>query len=91
MPGDVEALVLAACEDRLGDVVDDLGAVERRVLAPGGVADPAGAYLGAITVQGFRGIGEQRRLDLVPGPGLTIVLGRNGSGKSSFARQRNWS
>ena len=26
-----------------------------------------------------------RRLELVPGPGLTLVIGRNGSGKSSFA------
>ena len=38
-----------------------------------------------ITAQGFRGIGPQATLDLTPGPGLTLVVGRNGSGKSSFA------
>src|SRR5207249_1573315 len=45
----------------------------------------AGAYLTSLTVQGFRGIGPKRTLSLTPGPGLTIVVGRNGSGKSSFA------
>lgn len=38
-----------------------------------------------ITAQGFRGIGPEATLDLTPGPGLTLVVGRNGSGKSSFA------
>jgi recombinational DNA repair ATPase RecF len=48
-------------------------------------AEPAGAYLTSIEVQGFRGIGPAATLELAPGPGLTIVTGRNGSGKSSFA------
>jgi AAA domain len=43
------------------------------------------AYLKAITVEGFRGIGPKITLTLQPGPGLTVVTGRNGSGKSSFA------
>lgn len=43
------------------------------------------AYLKSITVQGFRGIGPRVALHLQPGPGLTVVTGRNGSGKSSFA------
>jgi len=47
--------------------------------------EPVGAYLGPLSVQGFRGIGDQATLPLVPGPGLTLVVGRNGSGKSSFA------
>jgi recombinational DNA repair ATPase RecF len=42
-------------------------------------------FLSAISVQGFRGIGPVSTLPLRPGPGLTIVTGRNGSGKSSFA------
>lgn len=46
---------------------------------------PARAYLGAINVRAFRGIGPQATLKLSPGPGLTLVVGRNGSGKSSFA------
>jgi recombinational DNA repair ATPase RecF len=44
-----------------------------------------GAFLRSIAVEGFRGIGPARRLELRPGPGLTLVVGRNGSGKSSFA------
>ncbi len=47
--------------------------------------EPPGIYLGAITVAGFRGIGPATTLPLHPGPGLTLVVGRNGSGKSSFA------
>ena len=47
--------------------------------------EPPGVYLGAITVAGFRGIGPATTLPRHPGPGLTLVVGRNGSGKSSFA------
>ncbi|MEO3858303.1 AAA family ATPase [Acrocarpospora sp. B8E8] len=43
------------------------------------------AYLQSVTVSGFRGIGRTARLPLTPRPGLTLVVGRNGSGKSSFA------
>ncbi len=50
-----------------------------------GVRPAALAYLTGITVEGFRGVGERRTLELRPGPGLTLVVGRNGSGKSSFA------
>ena len=58
------------------------------------VADPdtvsaskaaTGVFVNRIAVQGFRGIGARCALELPPGPGLTLVLGRNGSGKSSFA------
>src|SRR5438046_2184555 len=45
----------------------------------------SGAYLTSLTVEGFRGIGPKQTLTVSPGPGLTIVVGRNGSGKSSFA------
>ncbi|GGK46637.1 AAA family ATPase [Nocardia camponoti] len=44
-----------------------------------------GVFLRSIAVQGFRGIGPVATLRLNPGPGLTLVVGRNGSGKSSFA------
>jgi ABC-type lipoprotein export system ATPase subunit/energy-coupling factor transporter ATP-binding protein EcfA2 len=47
--------------------------------------EPAGAYLSTITVEGFRGVGARAVLPLRIGPGLTVVTGRNGSGKSSFA------
>lgn len=42
-------------------------------------------FLHRIRVRGFRGIGPEADLDLTPGAGLTLVVGRNGSGKSSFA------
>jgi hypothetical protein len=48
-------------------------------------APPRIAFLSKLTVEGFRGIGQKATLDLTPGPGLTLVVGRNGSGKSSFA------
>src|SRR5690606_32808053 len=47
--------------------------------------DATGIFLRAIRVRGFRGIGAETTLELAPGPGLTLVVGRNGSGKSSFA------
>ena len=43
------------------------------------------AYLRSVTVRGFRGIGTPSTLTVEPGPGLTVIVGRNGSGKSSFA------
>jgi recombinational DNA repair ATPase RecF len=43
------------------------------------------AFLQSIRVEGFRGVGPAATLDISPGPGLTLVVGRNGSGKSSFA------
>jgi recombinational DNA repair ATPase RecF len=82
-------LVLAACEG-----VATLDAVlagsrpamqEARREAAKEPADRPGAYLQSITVEGFRGVGPKRTLQLQPGPGLTLVIGRNGSGKSSFA------
>lgn len=47
--------------------------------------EPAGAFLKSLAVQGFRGIGQQVTVELTPQPGLTIIAGRNGSGKSSLA------
>ncbi len=92
-PGaEVEAAVLAALEE------DDAAfhQVLSRPLAEAGTRRPRGsgrdpapaapsAYLRRLTVAGFRGIGAPATLDLEPGPGLTVVAGRNGSGKSSFA------
>ncbi|CAM5368336.1 hypothetical protein SVIOM342S_04740 [Streptomyces violaceorubidus] len=42
-------------------------------------------YMRSITASGWRGIGPAATVRLNPGPGLTLVVGRNGSGKSSFA------
>jgi energy-coupling factor transporter ATP-binding protein EcfA2 len=49
------------------------------------VATPPSVLLTRLEVEGFRGIGPPATLDLPPGPGLTLVVGRNGSGKSSVA------
>ncbi|MFD5748199.1 AAA family ATPase [Streptomyces sp. NPDC127033] len=49
----------------------------------GGRSGPV--YLRSVTAAGWRGIGPAATLPLDPGPGLTLVVGRNGSGKSSFA------
>ncbi|MFF0425555.1 AAA family ATPase [Streptomyces sp. NPDC004520] len=54
--------------------------------APNGKATGTGPlFLRSITAAGWRGIGPEATLDLTPAPGLTVVAGRNGSGKSSFA------
>jgi recombinational DNA repair ATPase RecF len=82
--------VLAACEGEAA--LDDLlgggdAALRQRVAlaAQATLQEPVGAFLKSIEVEGFRGVGAARRLELAPGPGLTLVVGRNGSGKSSFA------
>src|ERR1035437_5979211 len=55
------------------------------IAAPDATQAPTATYLAAIEVEGFRGIGPPVTLTLEPSPGLTLVVGRNGSGKSSFA------
>ncbi|MFC4607088.1 AAA family ATPase [Streptomyces maoxianensis] len=42
-------------------------------------------YLDSVAVTGFRGIGPRAWLGLSPRPGVNLVVGRNGSGKSSIA------
>ncbi|TDD70269.1 recombinase RecF [Jiangella aurantiaca] len=82
-------LVLAALESD-----DELAAAVRtdrsegsvpRPPAPPESAPPVGAFVTSIRVEGFRGIGPAAELTLHPSPGLTVVAGRNGSGKSSFS------
>ena len=46
---------------------------------------PKKTFLQEVRVRGFRGIGPEATLSINPGPGLTLVVGRNGCGKSSFA------
>lgn len=86
LPKKWSALVLAACDGR--EAVESLllhGETAASTTAPAKRRAHAGAYLTSLTVQGFRGIGPKQTLRLTPGPSLTIVVGRNGSGKSSFA------
>jgi hypothetical protein len=92
-------LVLSACEGEQGlaryldDGVEPVPPPKPKRTAKGKakadkdaeVPESPRAYLEAIGVRGFRGIGPESALKLRPGPGLTLVIGRNGSGKSSFA------
>ena len=82
-------LVLAACESQqsLDGVLGGGRGPRRRPLRRTRTTETEslGAYLRSITVEGFRGVGPPKTLEVTPGPGLTLVIGRNGSGKSSFA------
>ncbi|MET8354519.1 AAA family ATPase [Micromonospora sp. NPDC005206] len=86
VPTETAELVLAALTSE-----DDLTAalagtptrLDPRSLTGDGPADRI--WLKSVTVAGFRGVGPERTLQIDPGPGLTLVVGRNGSGKSSFA------
>ena len=85
---DAKYLVLAALEgaDELADQLDGVTLLQTRRAAHGTIQEePVGAFLTSIEVAGFRGIGPKSELKLHPAPGITIVSGRNGSGKSSFA------
>ncbi|MFI5184320.1 MAG: AAA family ATPase, partial [Vicinamibacteria bacterium] len=80
------SLVLAALEGQGALEAELLGnAVSPRAAATRASPALVGAFLRSIAVEGFRGIGPAQTLELRPGPGLTLVVGRNGSGKSSFA------
>ncbi|WP_101948000.1 AAA family ATPase [Mycobacterium sp. 3519A] len=70
---EVKEAVLEALAEVVGETQDDTG------------AQTASTFLTKISVVGFRGIGPQAELDLYPAPGLMVISGRNGSGKSSFA------
>ncbi|MGD8201519.1 AAA family ATPase [Ornithinimicrobium sp. W1679] len=88
LPDEVALLVLAALEgdNELDGYLDDGVAVARP--EPSAASDEVeanGVVLTSIKVEGFRGIGATCELPIAPKPGLTIVAGRNGSGKSSFS------
>src|SRR5688500_16340162 len=87
---DWAALVMGALESpqALAELLDPEAKPEqkpaiRKSKAAEVAPDPV--FLKSITVEGFRGVGPKRTLDLNAWPGLTLVIGRNGSGKSSFA------
>lgn len=86
---DAALLVLAAMQGdaALASLLDGTGGAppDGRTGAGEPAPEPVGAFLRSITVSGFRGIGRQATLSLHPAPGLTVIAGRNGSGKSSFA------
>lgn len=82
-------LELLGADDTLSDGAKDV-VLSALAEVSGGTDDcaetsPAPTFLSSIAVSGFRGVGPSARLDLFPAPGLMVVSGRNGSGKSSFA------
>ncbi len=80
--------VIAACDGDqvLASYIDDgIGPATPDVIADEVGAPLHRAYIKSVKVRGFRGIGPERVLDLHPANGLTVITGRNGSGKSSFA------
>ena len=80
-------LVMAACEGAVAveAVLDEQHGAAPLPAPAVATGDPPSVFLSSISVTGFRGVGQQATLALSAGPGLTLVVGRNGSGKSSFA------
>lgn len=87
LPDSAKDLVLGALygEEDLQAVLGGATPTRRPPTSDAKAAAAVGTYLTSIEVTGFRGIGPTATLGLVPGPGLTIVTGHNGCGKSSFA------
>ncbi|MET7747849.1 AAA family ATPase [Micromonospora sp. NPDC005367] len=86
VPDDTADLVLAALSgeaDLAAALNGDTAGLN--LSAPAPAEPPAQIWLSSITVAGFRGVGPERTLQIGPGPGITLIVGRNGSGKSSFA------
>ncbi len=81
---DAKLYVMSALDGTLDEVIDGDGQ-QGPAPRPDTPQTPAGAYLRRVSVTGFRGIGPPADLEVVPGPGLTLVVGANGTGKSSFA------
>jgi recombinational DNA repair ATPase RecF len=81
------ALIIGACQgtEVLDAVLDGKAPEPSKKTKAKGVSDRNPAYIQSIKVQGFRGVGPPATLPITTGPGLTLIVGRNGSGKSSFA------
>ena len=78
-------LVLAACSS---DAALQAALSDKRPTgkATGTETAPApSVYVNSVSVSGFRGVGPKCKLELIGMPGLTLIVGRNGSGKSSLS------
>ncbi|MDP9799595.1 DNA repair exonuclease SbcCD ATPase subunit [Catenuloplanes nepalensis] len=83
---DVRDLVLSALHsDEALDGVLRGGSPPPAPEEEAGEGGGTGLFLESVMVRGFRGIGPTTSLPLAAAPGLTVITGRNGSGKSSFA------
>jgi energy-coupling factor transporter ATP-binding protein EcfA2 len=79
------AAALQGDEELAGQLGGDAPTPERPETRPTDASAPLRAFLRSITVSGFRGIGPRATLELNPYCGITVISGRNGCGKSSFA------
>src|SRR5262245_44014046 len=85
------ALAIVAALDGVQELEAFLDQTTKREMPPPSEAkeatrpEPPGLFVTSLTVEGFRGVGAPVTLSFPPGPGLTLIVGRNGSGKSSFA------
>ncbi|WCN79226.1 ATP-binding protein [Micromonospora sp. LH3U1] len=86
VPAETAELVLAALNSE-DDLTAALAGTPTRLdpRSPTGDSPAEQIWLKSVTVAGFRGVGPERTIQIGPGPGFTLVVGRNGSGKSSFA------
>lgn len=87
---EVGVLILAALEgaDKLDEYLEGGAEPASQLISTTGktqAAPPAGVFLRRVQVCGFRGIGRAVSVPLHPAPGLTVIAGRNGSGKSSIS------
>ncbi len=80
----VQNLVLASFEDKLDEYLNNPVDLAERPKAPQSAKIP-GAFLKSLEVQSFRGIGPTTKVQFKCKPGLTLIVGRNGSGKSSLS------
>ncbi|MFW6721970.1 AAA family ATPase [Streptomyces sp. MAR4 CNY-716] len=85
----LRSLIAARIDAADGSGLAPEAAALLRDVLPEPVPEQAGhagpVYLRSVTAAGWRGVGAEVTLDLSPGPGLTVIAGRNGTGKSSFA------
>jgi predicted ATPase len=87
LPGSVADVVVAALlgDEDLNAALDSHGWQRPPMPQTTPTGNVPRFFLRSIAVEGFRGIGAEATLRVEPGPGLTLVVGRNGSGKSSLA------
>ncbi|GLP76381.1 hypothetical protein TUM20983_34910 [Mycobacterium antarcticum] len=79
------AAALQGAEELAEQLGGDAPAPQRPEVTTTSEPPPLRAFLSSITVSGFRGVGPRATLELNPYKGITVISGRNGSGKSSFA------